>query len=256
MNRINTLFKEKKNNILSVYFTAGYPELNDTCKIIKTLEKEGVDLIEIGIPFSDPLADGPVIQQSGGKALDNGMTLRLLFEQLEEIRRSVNIPLILMGYLNPVLQYGIENFCKKASEIGVDGLILPNLPLADYQENHREIFEKYDLKNIFLVTPQTSNERIKLIDSISSGFIYLVSSASVTGSKSNVSAAQIEYFKRIEEMQLKNSKLIGFGISDKKTFKSACSHAEGAIIGSAFIKAISEKGDLETQIKNFVTQIR
>ncbi len=256
MNRINNLFINNTKNILSVYFTAGYPNLNDTTTIINTLSKSGADLIEIGIPFSDPLADGPTIQNSSEIALKNGMSLKLLFEQLANIRKTTNIPLILMGYLNSVIQYGVESFCKKCKETGIDGLILPDLPTNIYVDNYADIFKKYDLKTIFLITPQTDNSRIKYIDSISDSFIYMVSSASTTGAKSDISEAQQKYFQKISNMNLKNPKLIGFGISDKKTFESACQFAEGAIIGSAFIKALTNSKSIEKNIENFVTQIK
>lgn len=256
MNRIKTLFQEKKNNILSIYFSAGFPKLNDTMSIIEELEKSGTDLIEIGIPFSDPLADGPVIQHSNEIALKNGMSLKLLFEQLKEMRTKTKVPIILMGYLNPVLQFGVENFCKRANEVGVDGIILPDLPMQEYQEFYKATFEKYNLINVFLVTPQTSVERIKLIDENSKGFIYLVSSASTTGVKTNVDVGQVNYFERLQKMKLKNPTLIGFGISDKKSFLKACNFANGAIVGSAFIKAIENSNDLKNSIQKFIHEIR
>lgn len=252
-NRITSLFKRKDENILSIYFTAGYPELNDTVKIIGQLEKSGTDLVEIGMPFSDPVADGPVIQQSSEIALRNGMTIHLLFEQLKEIRKSVSIPLILMGYLNPVMQYGIEAFCEKCKEIGIDGTIIPDLPLEIYETEYKEIFEKNTLSNIFLVTPQTSDERIKQIDSLSTGFIYMVSSSSTTGVKGAVNEEQISYFERIRKMNLRSKRLIGFGIYDKASFEKASGYANGAIIGSAFVKALEDEGtETETRVKNFV----
>lgn len=256
MNRINTLFAEKKNNILSVFFTAGYPELDTTANIIAALEKSGADLIEIGIPFSDPMADGPVIQKSSQVALDNGMSLKLLFSQLETIRDKVNIPLIMMGYLNPVLQYGIENFCKKCNEIGIDGLILPDLPIELYVREYMETFIKYNLHNIFLISPQTTEERIRLIDIETDGFIYMVAASSITGAKSGISDKQVEYFNRIKSMNLKNPRVIGFGISNKETFDTACKYANGAIIGSAFVKALGEEGELEGKIERFVKRIK
>ena len=251
-NRITSLFKKKDANILSIYFTAGYPELNDTQKIISELEKCGADLIEIGMPFSDPVADGPVIQHSSEIALKNGMTVHLLFEQLKEIRKSVSIPLILMGYLNPVMQYGIENFCKKCKEIGIDGTIIPDLPLEIYETEYKEIFEENSLSNIFLVTPQTSDERIRKIDAISTGFIYMVSSSSTTGIKGAVNEEQISYFERVRSMNLRSKQLIGFGIYDKASFEKASYYANGAIIGSAFVKALSGEGDIESKVKVFV----
>ena len=251
-NRITALFKRKDKNILSIYFTAGYPELNDTQKIINQLEKSGADLVEIGMPFSDPVADGPVIQQSSEIALKNGMTIHLLFKQLKEIRKNVSIPLILMGYLNPVLQYGIEDFCKKCQETGIDGTIIPDLPLEVYEAEYKEIFEAYSLSNVFLVTPQTSDERIRKIDALSTGFIYMVSSSSTTGVKGTVNEEQISYFERIRNMNLGSKRMIGFGISDKASFEKASGYANGAIIGSAFIKALDGEGAVENKVKTFV----
>ena len=253
MNRINQKLQEDKK-ILSIYFSAGYPNLNDTVQIIQDLEKSGVDMIEIGLPFSDPLADGPTIQESSTQALENGMTTKLLFEQLKDIRQSVQIPLIIMGYFNPILQYGIEDFCKKCKEIGIDGLIIPDLPVAIYAENYKKTFENYGLINVFLITPQTSDERIKYIDSVSHGFIYMVSSASVTGSSSEFGTIQTNYFKRISEMNLKNPQIVGFGINDKETFSQATQFAKGAIIGSAFIKNLTKNG--VTKISSFIASIR
>ena len=241
MNRINQKLLEDKK-LLSIYFSAGYPSLNDTVKIIQDLEKSGVDMIEIGLPFSDPLADGPTIQESSTQALHNGMTTKLLFEQLTTIRETVKIPLIIMGYFNPMLQYGVEEFCKKCAEIGIDGLIIPDLPVAIYADDYKAIFEKYGLINVFLITPQTSEDRILFIDSVSNGFIYMVSSASVTGSQSGFGSSQESYFKRIADMNLKNPQIVGFGISDKTTFNQATQYAKGAIIGSAFIKNLTENG--------------
>ena len=255
MNRINKLFKEKKERILSVYFTAGYPELNDTQTIIHELVKNGVDLIEIGMPFSDPVADGPVIQHSSLIALRNGMSIRKLFEQLEDIRMTIVIPLILMGYINPVLQFGVAAFCQKCKEIGIDGLIIPDLPLDIYQEEFQSIFEANQLHNIFLITPQTSDERLMLIDKVSSGFIYMVSSNSTTGAKTSVSDFQKQYFERINSVSLKNPRLIGFGISNAETFNNACQYASGAIIGSAFVKALEGPESPENKISRFIHSI-
>ena len=241
MNRIKQKLQEDKK-IFSVYFSAGYPSLNDTIQIIQDLEKNGVDMIEIGLPFSDPLADGPTIQASSTQALHNGMTTQVLFDQLKEVRKTVSIPLVMMGYFNPMLQYGIENFCKKCQEVGVDGLIIPDLPVDVYADEYKAIFEKYGLINVFLITPQTSDERIHFIDSVSDGFIYMVSSASVTGSQSGFGSTQEDYFKRIASMNLKNPQVIGFGINNAETFNQATKFAKGAIIGSAFIQHLTENG--------------
>lgn len=241
MNRINEKLQENKK-LLSIYFTAGYPDINDTVSIIEDLEKNGVDMIEIGLPFSDPLADGPTIQASSSKALKNGMTTEVLFKQLKDIRKSVNIPLIIMGYFNPMFQYGVEAFCKKCQDIGIDGLIIPDLPVDVYHEEYQAIFEKYGLTNVFLITPQTSDERIRYIDSISNGFIYMVSSASTTGAQSGFGDEQTNYFERIGNMNLKNPQVIGFGISNNETFTQATKYAKGAIIGSAFVKHVTNSG--------------
>jgi len=252
-NRITALFKKKDKNILSIYFTAGYPQLTDTVKIISQLEKSGADLVEIGMPFSDPVADGPVIQHSSEIALKNGMTVHLLFQQLTLIRKSVSIPLILMGYLNPVMQYGVEDFCKKCKEIGIDGTIIPDLPLEVYETEYKEIFERNSLSNIFLITPQTTDERIRKIDKLSTGFIYMVSSSSTTGVKGEVSQEQISYFERVRNMNLHSKRMIGFGIYDKASFEKASLYASGAIIGSAFVKALEdEQSETEDKVNNFV----
>ncbi len=251
-NRINQKMQENKK-LLSIYFTAGYPALDDTVQIIQDLEKNGVDMIEIGLPFSDPLADGPTIQDSSTTALKNGMTTEKLFEQLKDIRKTVSIPLIVMGYFNPMLQYGVEAFCKKCHEIGIDGIIMPDLPLDVYQADYEVIFKKYGLINVFLITPQTSDDRIRQIDVASNGFIYMVSSASVTGSKSGFGNTQTEYFERIARMNLKNPQIVGFGIKDAKTFQSATKNANGAIIGSAFIKFLTKHG--VGSIANFIKKI-
>ncbi|PKD18267.1 tryptophan synthase subunit alpha [Salegentibacter salinarum] len=253
MNRINKKLKEEQK-LLSIYFTAGYPETGDTVSIIQDLEKNGVDFIEIGLPFSDPLADGPTIQESSTKALKSGMTTNKLFEQLKGIRDSVEIPLIIMGYFNPILQYGVEKFCKKCAETGIDGLIIPDLPVDVYNEEYKSIFEENGLQNIFLITPQTSEERIRFIDSVSNGFIYMVSSASVTGSTSGFGDETKKYFQRVNDMQLKNPQVVGFGISDSESFQQATQHAKGAIIGSAFIKHLNKNGKNNTA--DFVKSIR
>jgi tryptophan synthase alpha chain len=254
-NRISKLFNNKTNNILSVYFTAGYPALNDTLEIIKELEANGVDMIEIGIPFSDPVADGPVIQKSSDIALKNGMTLKLLFNQLENIRDHISIPLILMGYFNPVMQYGVENFCRKCQSIGIDGTIIPDLPMDIFECDYRELFERNNVLNIFLITPQTSEIRIRKTDSLSTGFIHLVSSSSTTGVQTNIVDSQSEYFKRIKGMNLNAKLLTGFGISDRTSFQKACSYTHGAIIGSAFIKALSGDGTIKDKVRGFVRNI-
>ena len=241
MNRINQKL-QKEGKLLSIYFTAGYPNLADTVTIIEELEKSGVDMIEIGLPFSDPLADGPTIQASSTHALKNGMTTTLLFEQLATIRGSVDIPLLIMGYFNPILQYGVETFCLKCKEIGIDGLIIPDLPLDIYNEQYEDLFEASNLINIFLITPQTSDERIQYIDANSKGFIYMVSSASTTGAQSGFNQDQTNYFRRIANMKLNNPQIVGFGISNNDTFYQATKYAKGAIIGSAFIKYITAKG--------------
>ena len=253
MNRINKKLQEDKK-LLSIYFTAGYPKLNDTVSIIQELKKNGVDMIEIGLPFSDPLADGPTIQESSTIAIENGMTTSLLFEQLKDIRKTVQIPLIIMGYFNPMMQFGLEKFCQKCAEVGIDGLIIPDLPLYVYENEYKDIFEKYGLKNIFLVTPQTSNERIAQIDTISDSFIYMVSSAAVTGSQSGFGDEQMDYFKRIADLNLKNPQIVGFGINNKETFSQATKHQKGAIIGSAFIKFI--KNNSISKINEFVKALR
>ena len=253
MNRINQIF-ERRENLLSIYFTAGFPKIDDTVKIIKELDKSQVDMIEIGLPFSDPLADGPTIQKSSEKALSNGMTTNLLFDQLKDLRKISEIPVVIMGYFNPILQYGIEKFCSNCKDVGIDGLIIPDLPADIFKKNYKIIFEKYKLNMMFLITPQTSNERINLIDDLSKGFIYMVSSYSVTGAKDSFDKYQIEYFKRIKKLNLSNPLLIGFGISNKKTFQSACQNSNGAIIGSAYIKYIENHGVSKT--RDFVKLIK
>ena len=255
-NRIEQLFEEKKERILSVYFSAGFPRLNDTSEIMKYLDESGADIIEVGIPFSDPVADGPTIQESNKAALDNGISLKLIFEQLADIRKEVNIPIILMGYINPVLQYGIEAFCEKCAEVGVDGMILPDLPMQEYLDDYKSTFEKYGLHNIFLITPQTSESRVREIDDNSKGFIYMVSSASTTGAKMDISEEQVNYFQRINEMNLNNPTLIGFGISNKETFDQACTYASGAIIGSAFINVLKNASNLQEDISEFIKSVK
>ena len=253
MNRIQERLS-KEGKILSIYFTAGYPALEDTVRVIKELEKQGVDMIEIGLPFSDPLADGPTIQDSSTAALVNGMNTSLLFDQLKDIREEVSIPLVIMGYFNPVMQYGVEEFCRKCHDVGIDGLILPDLPLDVYLDEYKEVFDRFGLLNIFLITPQTSEQRIRQIDQASDGFIYMVSSASTTGAKSGFGEEQNEYFKRIADLKLKNPQIVGFGISNAQTFEQATTYAKGAIIGSAFIKFLTENG--VEFIPEFIKRIR
>ena len=255
-NRIVQLFGQKKHGILNVYFTAGFPNLEDTILITKALADAGADILEIGMPYSDPVADGPTIQHSNDRALENGMTVKLLFEQLAGIRETIQTPILLMGYLNPVVQFGLENFCRKCQETGVDGLILPDLPMHEYLESYKATFEKYGLLNIFLITPQTSDERIRQIDGVSQGFIYMVSSASVTGATSGIGEAQAAYFQRIKNLNLQNPTLIGFGISDRDSFAKACQYANGAIIGSAFIKQLAQSPDLAAGISEFVQRVK
>ncbi|SBV99540.1 Tryptophan synthase alpha chain [uncultured Dysgonomonas sp.] len=249
MNRIKQLFEKKQKNILSIYFTAGFPQLDDTCNVIRELEANGIDLIEIGIPFSDPMADGPTIQESGTIALRNGMTLKVLFEQLKDIRSDVTIPLILMGYLNPIMQYGFENFCKQCKETGIDGAIIPDLPFNDYISQYKPIADKYDIKIVMLITPETSDERIRLIDEHTDGFIYMVSSASTTGAQSNFDDKKQAYFRKINGMNLRNPRLIGFGISNKATLEAAQENASGAIIGSKFITLLKESTKIKEAVK-------
>ncbi|MXP05812.1 MULTISPECIES: tryptophan synthase subunit alpha [unclassified Apibacter] len=256
MNRIKQLFNKKQKGILSIYFTAGYPNLADTGKIIKELEKNGIDLIEVGIPFSDPMADGPTIQESGTLALKNGMNLKLLFEQIKEVRKEVELPLLLMGYLNPIMQYGIENFCKKCKEVGVDGAIIPDLPFNDYSTKYKSIFETYDIKVIMLITPETSEERIRLIDENTDGFIYMVSSASTTGAQKSFDDKKVEYFQKINSMKLRNPRLIGFGISNKATLEVAQSYANGAIIGSKFITLLKDNKTIEKAVQELKNTLK
>ena len=253
MNKINKLFQEKGKNILSIYFTAGFPKLNDTTDIILELQSEGIDLIEVGIPFSDPMADGPVIQESSSIALNNGMNLKLLFSQLKSIQEKVHIPLILMGYLNPIMQYGFEKFCADCQKNGISGMIIPDLPFKDYIEEYKSIADKYDLKIIMLITPETSEERIRLIDAHIDGFIYMVSSSSTTGEQKQFDEKKQTYFQKIHQMKLKNPCLIGFGISNKDTLLSAFNNASGAIIGSKFIRLLSEKASIKEAVKEIVS---
>jgi tryptophan synthase, alpha subunit len=241
MNRITNLFETKKSNILSVYFTAGYPKLEDTAIVLKTLQDKGIDMVEVGIPFSDPMADGPVIQAAATQALRNGMSLHRLFEQLKAIRSEINIPVILMGYLNPIMQFGFEAFCKQCVEAGAAGMIIPDLPFADYMADYKEVAEQYGLKIIMLITPETSEERIRLIDEHTSGFIYMVSSAATTGAQQHFDEQKQAYFRRINGMNLQNPRLVGFGISNKATYEAASANSCGAIIGSKFVQFLGSE---------------
>ncbi len=261
MNRLDKLFAAKKQNVLNIYCTAGYPQLNATMAVIEALQNNGADIIEIGMPYSDPLADGEVIQQSSAIALQNGMTIEILFNQLHNLRKSPSsggvgeaLPIILMGYMNPVLQFGIEKFCSAAKEVGVDGVILPDLPMYEFETLYKPLFEKNDLKFIFLVTPETSEARIKKIDALCSGFIYAVSSSSTTGNNKAIEE-QEGYFKKLQGLQLKNPILVGFGIKDKATFTAACKYTNGAIIGSAYIKALQNTTDIAQTTKDFLNKI-
>lgn len=257
MNKLPQLFSNKKKNVLNIYCTAGYPNLNDTTAIINTLIKMGVDIIEIGMPYSDPLADGETIQQSSSKAIENGMNLQVLFEQLQKIKTidRPNTALILMGYLNPILQFGVEAFCKQCQDANIDGLIIPDLPIIEFENQYRSIFIKYNLSFIFLITPETSKERVRLLDSLSTGFLYAVSSSSITGSATNFNAID-EYLKRLKSYQLKNPIMVGFGISNAQDFKRVCAYSNGAIIGSAFIKYLKDKTDIQKATKEFINSIR
>lgn len=248
MNRINRLFEQKNEQILSVYFTAGYPKLEDTLPVIRALQQHGIDLIEIGVPFSDPMADGIVIQNSSQKALENGMSIRKLFQQLTFVRNEIHIPLIIMGYLNPIMQFGFENFCSECQRVGIDGMIIPDLPMSDFLNDYKSISERFGLEFIFLITPETSEARIREIDLQTNGFIYMVSSAAVTGTQRSFDN-RVEYFNRINGMHLKNPRLIGFGISNKATREMVNRYSSGAIIGSAFIKALQETNDVKTGVE-------
>lgn len=256
MNRIHYLFNTQKERVLSIYFTAGFPNLEDTLPIMEAIQAGGADIIEIGVPYSDPVADGPTIQDSNKIALDNGMSMKKLFEQLKGFRAKIHIPVVLMGYLNPVMQYGMEDFCKKCKEVGVDGLIVPDLPMQQYLEDYKGLFEQYGLVNTFLISPQTSEKRIREIDENTSGFIYMVSSHSITGAKSGITEEQIAYFERVKAMNLKNPRLIGFGISDAETFSKASEYSNGAIIGSAFIKKIKDSQSLSQDIQDYLRGIK
>jgi tryptophan synthase alpha chain len=255
MNRINELLSEKEK-ILSIYFTAGYPGLNDSELVIKKLENCGADLIEIGVPFSDPIADGPTIQHSNTIALENGMSVQLLFEQLKGIRKEVKTPLIMMSSLNPILQFGFKKFCKKCREIDIDGFIIPDLPVEEYVEEYKEIVERYDLQNIILITPASTDQRIRMIDENTDAFIYMVSSSATTGTNNNFSTDFSDFANRLSEMKLKNPLITGFGIHDRNSFNQVCEFSKGGIIGSAFVKAIGERGDLSDLIEKFMSQFK
>ncbi len=254
MNRIDALFARKQKNILSVFCTAGYPQIDNTVDVLKSLQQNGVDMIELGIPYSDPLADGPTIQQSSVQAINNGMSITTLFGQLKNARREISIPLILMGYLNPVIQFGMEKFCEEAEKCGIDGLILPDLPEIEFQTKYKKLFDQHNLKFIFLVTPDTSADRILLLDQLSTGFLYAITSSSTTGSGKNMIDVE-QYLERLNKMNLKNPVIAGFGISDKESFQSACKHAAGAIIGSAYIRALSSPTNIEETTRTFLSHI-
>jgi tryptophan synthase alpha chain len=254
MNRIEEFFKKKQNKILNVYYTAGFPGLEDTLNVMKALEESGADMIELGMPYSDPLADGPVIQHSNTIALQNGMTIKKLFAQLQNFRKHVSFPVLLMGYMNPILQYGFEKFCADASAVGIDGLILPDLPEYEFENEYGAIIKKYGLDFVFLVTPETSDERVKRLDKLSGGFLYAVSSSSTTGKDKNMNDVAI-YLQKLKNLELKNPVLVGFGIKDKQTFQTACDNANGALIGTAFIKALESDANVERATKNFLNEI-
>ncbi len=254
MNRLEELFTRKKSNVLNVFCTAGFPQLNSTWEVMKALQDNGADIIELGMPYSDPLADGPVIQASNTKALQNGMTMQLLFEQLRDFRKEIYVPVILMGNINPVLQFGFENFCKQAASLPVDGIILPDLPEYEFENEYGAIIKRYGLDFIFLITPETSEERIKKLDTLSAGFLYVVSSSSTTGNKKDFTEVE-KYLQRLQNMQLKNSLIVGFGIKDKSTFQSACKYANGAVIGTAYIKALENATDIQSATKAFLSSI-
>ena len=254
MNRLEELFTRKKSNVLNVFCTAGFPQLNSTLEVMKTLQDNGADIIELGMPYSDPLADGPVIQASNTTALQNGMTMQLLFEQLRDFRKEIYVPVILMGNINPVLQFGFENFCKQCASLPVDGIILPDLPEYEFENEYGAIIKRYGLDFIFLVTPETSEERIKKLDALSTGFLYVVSSSSTTGNKKDFSKVE-KYLQRLKRMQLKNPLIVGFGIKDKSSFQSACKYANGAVIGTAYIKAIQHTENIQEATKASLSSI-
>lgn len=254
MSRLSTLFDQQKSKVLNVYCTAGYPQLQSTMEVMKSLQKNGANIIELGMPYSDPLADGEVIQQSSHIALENGMTISVLFEQLKDMRKTIHIPVVLMGYLNPILQYGIEAFCQKAQEVGIDGFILPDLPQFEFENQYQGLFQQYGLNFIFLVTPETKEDRILKLDSLSSGFLYAVSSSATTGKDTDFNKVA-EYLQKLQALSLKNPLLVGFGIKDKASFEAVNKYAQGAIIGSAYIKALSKGDSIEDTTKNFLKQV-
>jgi tryptophan synthase alpha chain len=254
MSRIAELFKRKQERVLNVYCTAGYPQLDSTLTVMQALQSNGADLIELGMPYSDPLADGPVIQASSSKALQNGMTISKLFEQLNGFRKLIQVPVVLMGYLNPLLQFGFEKFCAKAAEVGIDGLIIPDIPMYEFETEYKQVLQKYNLNFIFLITPETSKERILQLDSLSSGFLYAVSSSSITGVDKDFSPIET-YLKQLKSLPLKNPVLVGFGIKDKASFDAASKYANGAIIGSAYIKTLEAGNDVEKDTKAFLQKV-
>lgn len=256
MNRIHYLFNTKQDRVLSIYFTAGFPKLEDTIPVMEAIQAGGADIIEIGIPYSDPIADGPTIQDSNMIALENGMSMKKLFDQLKGFRAKIHLPVVLMGYLNPIMQFGMEEFCKKCKEVGVDGLIVPDLPMQQYLDEYKSLFDSYGLVNTFLISPQTSEKRIREIDENTDGFIYMVSSHSITGAKADISEEQIAYFERVKAMNLKNPRLIGFGISDAQTFTTASQYSNGAIIGSAFIKTVKNSQNLSQDIQDYLKSVK
>jgi tryptophan synthase alpha chain len=255
MGRLNDLFTNKKQNILNVYCTAGFPQPDSTVPVMKALQENGVDIIELGMPYSDPLADGPVIQASGLVALQNGMSIKRLFEQLQGFRKEVYVPVLLMGYMNPILQYGFEKFCQHAADVAIDGLIIPDLPQYEFESEYGAIMQRYGLNFIFLVTPETSEERVRSLDALSRGFLYAVSSSSTTGSDKNMTDVS-SYLKKLQSMNLSNPILVGFGIKDKQSYDAACAHANGAIIGTAYIKAIESASDVSAATASFIRSIR
>ena len=254
MSRLTNLFIKRPHNVLNIYCTAGYPHLNSTVEVMKALEKNGADMVELGIPYSDPLADGPVIQMSNGVALKNGMTISKLFDQIKKFRKEISLPVLLMGYMNPILQYGFERFCSDALEAGIDGLILPDLPEYEFETEYGAIIKKHGLDFVFLVTPETSEERIRKLDELSSGFLYAVSSSSTTGSNKNMTDVEI-FLLKLQDLKLKNPILVGFGIKDRSTFQAACKYSNGAIIGSAYIKALEKSMDIHATTKSFLSSI-